>query len=105
MVLVRLVLQTKWGKAQEVVDGFKQSAEMMRRVAGPNMRARVLTDLSGPFHTVVEEIEVESLAEWERLRSAIFADPEYQQLEAESEQPLESGRTEFYTIEATIEPE
>lgn len=103
MILVRIVFQTKWGRAQEVVDGFGQDAEMMRRIAGPNVRGRILTDLSGPFHTVVQEIEVESLAEWERLRTAMFSDPEFQQTQANSDLPFESGSLEFYTIEATVE--
>ncbi len=102
MVLVRFVIQAKWGKAQEVVDGFRQNAEMMRKIAGPNARARVLTDLSGPFHTVVQEIEVESLAEWERIREAMFSSPEFQQTQASMELPFESGSTEFYTIEMTL---
>lgn len=102
MILVRLVFQSKWGKAQQVVDEFKQNAEMMRRMINPTGRARILTDLSGPFHTVVQEIEVESLAEWERLRAAMFSNPEFQQMQAGSEPPFESGRAEFYTIEATI---
>ena len=48
--------------------GFKLSGEIARTMVGPNVRVRILTDLSGPFDTVVQEIEVESLAEWERLR-------------------------------------
>jgi len=103
MILVRIVFQTKWGRAQEVVDEFKQSEAMMRRVTGSNGRVRILTDLSGPFHTVVQEIEVESLAEWERQRAAMFSDPEFQQRQASSDLPFESGRLEFYTIEATFE--
>ena len=102
MILVRFVFQTKWGKAQQVVDSFKQDAEMMRRIVGPNMRSRLLTDLSGPFHTVVQEIEVASLAEWERIRSAVFSNPEFKQSQASTEALIESGRTEFYTIEATL---
>jgi hypothetical protein len=102
MILVRLVFQTRWGKAQQVVDSFKQDTEMARRIVGPNMRSRILTDLSGPFHTVVQEIEVESLAEWERMRAAMFSNPEFQRSQAGTEALIESGRTEFYTIEATL---
>jgi hypothetical protein len=101
MILVRLVFQTKWGKAQQVVDGFKQTGEIARRVIGPKARSRILTDLSGPFHTVVQEIEVESLAEWERLRVAMFSNPEFQQAQAGVDPLIKSGYTEFYTIEAT----
>jgi hypothetical protein len=102
MILVRMVFQAKSGKAQAVVEEFKQSADVMRKIVGPNMRARILTDLSGPFDTVVQELEVESLAEWERLRTAIFSDPEFQQRQT-GDRPFKSGSTEFYTIEATFE--
>jgi hypothetical protein len=99
-VLVRFICQAKFGKASEVVAGFKQSAEIVRTMVGPNIRTRILTDLSGPFDTVVQEIEVESLAEWERLRAMIFSNPEVQEAEAAGPSLIESGRTEYYTIEA-----
>ncbi len=63
---------------------------------------RVLTDLSGPFDTVVQEFEVESLAEWERRRAQMFSSPEFEQaMDGVEENPFVSGRAEFYTIEAT----
>ena len=102
MVLVRFVFQTKSGKAGEAVESFKQNADMMRRIIGPDARIRFLTDLSGPFDTVVQEIEVESLAEWERLRAEIFSNTEFQEVQASGESPFVSGRTEFYTIDATF---
>ena len=101
MIVVRIVFQTKWGKAQVAVDEFKRAAEMMRRVTGPNAHVRIYTDLSGPFHTVVQEIEVESLAKWEQLRAAMFSSPEFQESELSTGLPYESGRTEFYTLEQT----
>jgi len=104
MIVVRFVFQAKWNKADEVVEGFKQNAEMMSRLAGSNAKVRILTDLSGPFFTVVQEMELESLAEWERLRAATFSDPEFQKAQAgaSGENPFESGRTEFYTLEASL---
>ena len=102
MVLVRFVFQAKWRNAQKVVDEFKENAEMMQRILGSEVHGRVLTDLSGPFDTVVQELEVESLAEWERIRAAMFNNPEFQQSQASGENPFISGRTEFYTIEETF---
>jgi hypothetical protein len=99
MILVRFVLQARFGKASEVVAGFKQTAEIARTLVGPNVRVRILTDLSGPFDTVVQEIEVESLAEWERLREFIFSNPQLQEAEAAIPDIIESGQAEFYTIE------
>jgi len=102
MILVRLVFQAKWGKAGAVANEFKRNAEMMKKMFGPDVRVRILTDLSGPFDTVVQELEVESLAAWERIRAAMFANPEVQELQERGESPFESGRTEFYTIEASL---
>ena len=102
MIIVRFVFQAKPGKAGEVVKGFKEGAEMMRRVAGSNAKVRLLTDLSGPFDTVVQEVELESLAEWEIVRTKIFSDPKFQEAQVGGESPILSGRTEFYTLEAAL---
>jgi hypothetical protein len=87
--------------ANTVVAGFRQTQEIMRPIAGQNVHGRILTDLSGPFDTVIQEIEVASLAEWERLRAAIFSNPQIQAAEAASPGSIQSGRAEFYTIEET----
>jgi ABC-type Na+ transport system ATPase subunit NatA len=100
MILVRFVCQAKFGKASDVVAGFKRSNEIARTVVGPNVRVRLLTDLSGAFDTVVQELELESLAEWERLRAVIFSNPEIQEVEASMPDVIVSGQTEYYTIEA-----
>jgi hypothetical protein len=98
MILVRMVFQVKWGHTHEVVADFKEFQEMMRQESGG--QARILTDLSGPFNTVVQEIEVESLAAWERQRAEMFARPDFQERQARSPDIIESGRVEYYTIEA-----
>ena len=100
MVLIRFVCQAKFGKASDVVAGFKRSNEIARTIAGPNVRVRLLTDLSGAFDTVVQELELENLAEWERLRAVIFSNPEVQEAEASMPDVIISGQTEYYTIEA-----
>jgi hypothetical protein len=74
----------------------------MQEFLGSDAHMRILTDLSGPFHTVVQEIELDSLAAWEKLRTEIFANPEFQESQASGENPFESGRTEFYTLEGTF---
>ena len=103
MVVVRFVFQTKYGKAQEVVDQFKRDAAIMRRFLGKDRRARLYTDLSGPFHTVVQEIEFESLGEWEQIRAKMFASPELQESQSSmAEMPFEGGRAEYYTLEANL---
>lgn len=100
MILVRFVCQARFCKASEVVAGLKQWGEIARTLVGPHVRGRILTDLSGPFDTVIQELEMESLAEWEQLRAVLFSDPQLQEAEANLPDLIESGLTEFYTIEA-----
>lgn len=97
MILVRYVFQVKWGKAHEVLEAFKKSKDLMGDRYAP---MRILTDLSGQFNTVVQEVEVESLADWEGGREELFAKPEFQKMMADTADLFESGRVEFYTIES-----
>jgi hypothetical protein len=97
MILVRMVFQIKWGHTHEVLADFKEYLEIIKKDLGG--RARILTDLSGPYNTIVEEIEVESLAAWEQQRAAVFSRPDFQEWQARSADLIESGRVEFYTIE------
>jgi hypothetical protein len=100
MIMVRTVFRTKWGKANEVVQGMK---EMMNPGAMPgemqNQKVVLMTDLSGEFHTVVMEARFESLAAYEQFRTQMFASDEFQNNQEEDDLIL-SGRQEFYTIEA-----
>ena len=81
MILVRLVFQAKFGHAAEVVAGFKQGGEIARSagVKGPR-HVRILTDLSGPFDTVVQELEFDSLDDFMKSQAAMFADPRWQEM-------------------------
>ena len=57
MIVVRTVFQAEWNKAGELAHAMHQGIEGMQRPAGAG-HWRILTDLSGPFHTVVMEVEV-----------------------------------------------
>ncbi len=73
MILVRTVFQAAPGKAAEVVteltEGNRRLDAIIRHRLEAPRRWRLLTDLSGPFDTVVLEVEAENLAEWEQVRS------------------------------------
>ena len=98
MIVVRTVIQAKFGKAAELA---RLSAEMNREVGEWPGAWRVLTDLSGPFDTVVLEIEVESLAAWEQARSQLFSQPAFQAAFSRIQELAEGGSTEYFTLEAT----
>lgn len=98
MILVRTIFQAKFGKGGELAaamtEGARQQLDMY------NVKARVLTDLSGEFDTVVLEGVHESLAAWEQFRIRLFSSPEFQQESAGSRDLIVSGRQEYFTIEA-----
>ena len=102
MIVIRLVMNVKMGNSvEEVVDGAKRNMEMLREISESDTRMRIYTDLSGPFNTVVQEMEMESLAAWEKFRAMLFSNPEFREQQANSPMPFEGGGTELYTLEAS----
>ncbi len=100
MIVVRMVFQAKFGKGGEVVAQFKRGQERIHEIIGDRARARLLTDLSGQFDTVVQEVEVESLAEWERIRATLFSDPRFREMQPSAPGLIEGGRMEYYNLES-----
>lgn len=96
MIMARTVIQTKWGKASEVVNGMK---EMMKSGPMPEggHKVTLMTDLSGEFHTVVMEAQFDSLAAWEKFRATMFTG---EGQDNSQDEMMVSGRQEFWTIEA-----
>lgn len=95
MILVRDVFQAKYGKGGDLVALFKKAGEKWPA----EYAARILTDASGPFFTVVTETEVESLAEWERNIGEVYSLAEFGEWFARMTPLVEAGRREFYNIE------
>jgi len=96
MIIVRDVFQAKYGKGNDLVALFKEAKEKWSTQYAP----RILTDKSGQFFTVVTETEFESLAAWEQESGIIFSMPEFGDWFERMTQLVESGRREFYNIEA-----
>lgn len=99
MILVRDIFQAKYGKGDELVQLFKQIYKLMEQedMAGDAM---LMTDLSGPFFTVVTERKVESLEAFFTGMREGFSRPEFGEWFAKTTPLIESGRREFYTIES-----
>jgi hypothetical protein len=95
MIVVRDVFQAKYGQGHELVRLFKENFPKL----GQARTYRILTDASGPFFTVVTEVEVSSLTEWEQLTAQIFAMPEFGEWFNRMLPLVESGRREFYHLE------
>ena len=99
MILVRDVFHAKYGRGDELVALFKEAFAQMPD-AMQTGASRLMTDLSGPYFTIVTEYEVESLAAWERQFAAMMAQPDPGGFSARMNELVESGQREFYTIVA-----
>lgn len=104
MIIVRTVFQAKPGRGGELAARMAANSpritEGMTEQMGVQRRWRVLTDLSGPFDTVVFEVEFESLAESERARPILFQLPAFQEHMGQVGDLLAGGHNELWTIEA-----
>jgi hypothetical protein len=94
MILIRDVFQAKYGKGDELVAVIKGGMSTWTE-----RELRILTDVSGPFFTVVTEEVVESLDEWERNLAEAFKNPEFAEWFAKMEPLVRSGSRQFYRIE------
>ena len=65
MIVIRNVFRLKFGKAREAVPLLKEGVAIQKR-AGANFSARILTDLTGPFYTVVLELTAPDLSSFEK---------------------------------------
>ena len=97
MLLVREVFHAKYGRGDELVALFKEMEQHMP--SDPS--ARRMVDASGRFFTVVLESTVESFAAWEASFAEMMAgemSPELREVMDRSNDLIESGSREFYTI-------
>jgi hypothetical protein len=96
MIVVRDVFQARYGKGSDLVELFKEFRE---KIATKVAEYRILTDASGPFFTVVTEMQFESMAVWEQQSTEFFSRPEFGDWFGLMTPLVESGRRDFYKIE------
>ena len=99
MILARVVMQAKFGKADDLVTEIKGSTTDLTEEQIASLQPRLLTDISGSFDTVVLETTHKSLAALEQFRKAIFARSAEREGPSPMEELVASGRNEYYTIE------
>jgi len=99
MILVRNVFQLKYGKAREAMALVKEGLAIQKRaITGVEFSARVLTDVTGPFYTLVLELTVPNLASFESYAPRLFADKDWQANFQKMTPLVESGYREIFTI-------
>ena len=99
MIVVRTIFHARFGKGGELAEEFKSMNAQMSAEMGSAGRWRVLTDLSGPFDTVVGEMEVSSLAEWEESRTKLFQTNSFRESFGRIQALTVDGRNEYWTLE------
>jgi len=99
MIVIRNVFQLKFGKAKEAVALMKEGVAIQKKLfAGENFSTRVLTDVTGPFYTLVLELTVPTLATFESYAPRIFGDKDWQAKYQQLGSLVESGYREVFTL-------
>ena len=99
MVVIRNVFRLKFGKAREAVALFKEGVAIQKRVGGGlDFSTRLLTDLTGPFYTVVLELTVPNLASFEGAAPQLMGDKDWQANYQKIAALVESGYREVFTL-------
>ena len=93
MYIIRETFTAKPGMASKLAKMFRA---MSKEMAGP--RTRVLTDFVGPFNTVVWEVEVKELSDFEKMMKEYSEKPDlWKQLAGYTEMYM-SGKREIYRV-------
>ena len=100
MIVVRNVFRLKFGKAKEAAGLWKEGLALGKKLGFESKSNRVLTDLVGPFYTVVFENTFESLTEFENSAKKLMPNPEWQAWYAKVSALTESGYREIFTVAA-----
>jgi len=97
MVLIRNVFRLKFGKAREAVALMKEGLAIQKRLGAP-FDSRIMTDVTGPFYTLVLELTVANLATFETEAPKYMGDKEFQANYQKLAPLVESGYREVFTI-------
>ena len=99
MVVIRNVFRLKFGKAREAVALFKEGIAIQKRAgAGVDFSTRLLTDVTGPFYTVILEITAPTLAAFEGTAPQVMGDKDWQANYQKIAPLVESGSREIFTL-------
>lgn len=99
MIVIRNVFRVKFGKAREAVALFKEGNAIQKRIgAGLDFQSRLLTDVTGPFYTVVLELTTPSLAAFEAAAPQLMGNKEWQGHYQKVSALIDSGYREVFSV-------
>ena len=97
MIIVHNVFRLKFGKAREAVALMKDGIAIQKRL-GVDVNQRLLTDVTGPFYTLVLELTLPNLGALETTLSTVMSNPEVQANYAQFSALVESGHREVFNL-------
>jgi hypothetical protein len=97
MIVIRNVFRLKFGMAKEAVALLKEGVAIHKR-AGADISARIMTDVTGPFYTVVLELTFSNLSTYEKEAPRFMADKDFQANYQELVPLVESGYREIFNV-------
>jgi hypothetical protein len=97
MVVVRNVFRLKFGKTREAVALLKEGIALQKKAGSP-FPARILTDVTGPFYTVVLELTVPDIGSFEKEAPRLMGDKDWQANYQKFVPLVESGFREILTL-------
>jgi hypothetical protein len=99
MIVIRNVFRLKFGKTREALALMKEGVAIQKKaLAGVDFSTRLLTDVTGPFYTLVLELTVPNLATFETSAPRLFGDKDWQANYQKMAPLVESGHREVFTI-------
>jgi hypothetical protein len=99
MIVIRNVFQLKFGKAREAIALMREARAIEKRVmAGLEYSSRMLTDVTGPFYSLVLELTVPILATFDSNAPRLFGEKEFQENSKKMAPLVESGQREVFSI-------
>jgi hypothetical protein len=99
MILVRDVFRLKFGKARDALAVWKEMAELGKRTGAMPSPPRILTDLVGPYYTLVMETTAKDLQEWQADMKKGMGAPGFHTLYQKFTPLVDSGYREIFTIQ------
>jgi hypothetical protein len=103
MIQVRTAYQIKFGKIDQAIALFRRLPSMIPDGMKQNAHYHILSDVSGPMYTAIEELMIPDLASWESSRQMLFGHPDFAVWFKDYQLYVEQGETDFYTLEAECE--
>src|SRR5438477_235534 len=97
MIIIRNVFRLKFGQTREALAIIKEGVAIQKR-AGMDFSTRILTDMTGPFYTVVLELTAPNLATFEAGAPRFLGDKDWQANYQKLTPLVDSGYREVFTV-------